>query len=373
MAHFNDYKDFLNSFTSQHYTDEEKLEFRSMINSANIYDSEELTPSILKGQYRMSYHLLQRLFRLRTKNLSIQSANTKKHIHASGKPEYEYKITKMELLLLILLLQMCDANNHIHDFSYSKDIAVLKDCHGDSLFKKSTCYHVLNSLERKKIITRKEQDNGMITLSIPANQINKNEKYISLQTEFLLHDSEQYLAFRDMKLAAMKIYLLCLATTYQGKNASGTAVLNSSPQLSVDDIKTKIGVKQNRTIRTYIKSLEKTFGKLSFIPGGGRKAFSKGKLQMSNAKNNYCFSKRTTMSDTQPNSFRRHFDKAIHTHDISYDRDSYSRMRTWAFMLIEARNDLGTEKLFSFIIDYLSSHKMDMLSMAEIGRIIANA
>lgn len=346
-------------------SNEEKMELRSMIENAPSLASENMNDAILKGQYRLSYHLFIKLFKLKT---SVINRKNQKDLRKT-----EYSITKMELLLLLLLLQICDSNNHIQDFSYSKDIEPLKDYNGEPLFKKSTFYHALNSLERKKIITKTELDNGMLVLSIPGNTIGKKGKYITLQTEYLLHDSIQYLAFRDMKLAAMKIYLLFLAKTYKGKDTSGKAVFNGNPEMSINDIITQIGVQQNRTVRSYIQCLEKAFGKLSFFPGYGKKSFSHGKLQLINNNNRNCFSKRQSFSENQLSSFRRHFDSVIKRHNINFIHTDYENIRNWMFRLINYPNKLSSEKTFAFAMSRIISHgALDYFIFNEICYTIAN-
>jgi len=350
---------------SKYYTEEERLAFKELINNA-VCDALEckLSPAIHKGQYRLSYRLLEKLSLLITKNVSDKETN-----NSSNKKKYEYKITKSELLLLILILQMCDANNTVYDFTYIKDIAPLKDCTGAPLFSKSTFYYAYESLRRKKIIHMKELDNGKVNISVPDNHINKNERYISLQTEFLLHDSEKYLAFRSMKLASMKLYLYYLANTYTGAGNN----LNNAPSISIEQIKRRMGVKQNRTVRAYIKSLESAFGTLKFLPGGGKKAFVKGTLRMSNLENKFCFAKRQTLSDTQLNSFRRYFDKTIQEIGIETDKN-YKRIRDWVYLLLSERPDLSMEKLYTYLISTFYSHKkLDMLSFADAAKTISNA
>lgn len=358
------YEEFIKTFHSSLYSEEDLINLKNTIEASAMDDMEELSHSVLQGQYRLSYKLLQKLSLLKTSRVK-ESKNT-----TSGrKKSFELKITKMELLLLILILQMCDSNNRLHDFSYAKDIAPLRDFNGEPLFNKSTFYCVYASLQRKKIIIAKEEINGTVTLSIPDNNIGKNEKYVSLQTEFLLHDSELYLSFRNMKLASMKIYLFCLSKTYTGAGSP----LNDSPSISVEEIKQSLGVSQNRTVRTYIESLEKAFGKLLFNPGGGRKAFIKGKLRFSNRNNKFCFSKRESLSSNQPNSFRRYFDRTIVEAGIVTDHH-YDTLRTWVYMLMSSLKEEKIPKAFSFLFSVLLSYgKLDRLTFNYAAEKIINA
>jgi len=360
------YKEFMDSFKHNFFTDEEKQNLKFIIENTNTDDIKDLSTSILKGQYRLSYRLLERLSLLTTRRLDKERIT---YVYSSKTKSYEQKITKMELLLVIILLQMCDSNNRIYDFSYCKDIAPLKDCNGDALFSRSTFYYIYTSLQRKKLVAIKEETDGTITLSIPDNHIGKNDKYVSLQTEFLLHDSEQYLLFRNMKLAAMKIYLFCLAQTYTGAGKP----INGSPAISVEQIKTRLGVTQNRTVRSYIACLEKAFGKLQFTAGGGRKAFTKGNVRFSNSNNKFCFAKRTVMSENQPNSFRRFFDKSIF--EIGIDKcPHYDTLRTWTFMLLSSLKEDQIKNAFAFFISTILSHnKLDRLVFAEAAEKIVNA
>ena len=358
------YSDFMDAFTKNSYTEEELRKLRELIEVSTVEDINELSSSILKGQYRLSYRLLEKLFLLMTNRIT-QHSNTS----AQKRKKSEQKITKMELLLLIIILQMCDSNNKLYDFSYSSDIAPLKDYNGEPLFCKSTFYCIYTSLQRKKIIQVKEETDGTVTLSVPDNHIGKNDKYITLQTEFLLHDSEQYLSFRNMKLGAMKLYLFALAQTYTGAGSP----LNEAPAISVEQIKTRLGVTQNRTVRTYIMSLEKAFGKLNFSFGGGRNAFAKGKVRFSNRSNKFCFARRTTLSAEQPNSFRRFFDKTILKLEIEKD-PHYDMLRTWTFMLMSSIKEDHIKDSFSFLILSLLSHnKLDRLSFTDAAEKIANA
>ena len=134
----NPYSDFMAVFNNIPYTEEERQIFRTAIEKSNVEDMKELSSSILKGQYRLSYRLLERLSLLKTNRIT-QNPNTSVLI----KKTYEQKITKMELLLLIIVLQMCDSNNKLYDFSYSNDIAPLRDYNGEPLFSKSTFYCIL--------------------------------------------------------------------------------------------------------------------------------------------------------------------------------------------------------------------------------------
>lgn len=360
------YKEFLDSFKHASFTDEEKQNLKFIIENTNTDDIKVLSSSILKGQYRLSYRLMERLSLLITNRIEKERNF---YVYSNKTKSYEQKITKMELLLVIIILQMCDSNNRIYDFSYRKDIAPLKDFNGEALFSHSTFYYIYNSLQIKKIIHIKEEADGTVTLSIPDNHIGKNDKYISLQTEFLLHDSEQYLLFRNMKLAAMKIYLFCLAQTYTGAGAP----VNGSPAISVEQIKTRLGVTQNRTVRSYIASLEQAFGKLQFTAGGGRKAFSKGKVRFSNINNKFCFAKRTVLSENQPNSFRRFFDKSIF--EIGIDKcPQYDTLRTWTFMLLSSLKEDQLKNAFAFFISTILSHnKLDRLVFVEAAEKIINA
>lgn len=354
------YEEFTKAFHSSIYTEEERKQFMEAISSISFTDMESLTRPVLQGQYRMSLKLLQKLSLLKTTKIAGENKKQKK---------YEYKITKMEFLLLILILQMCDSNNRLYDFSYNKDIAPLKNYNGEPLFSKSTFYYIYASLQRKKILVAKEEPNGTTTLTVPDNHIGKNEKYISLQTEFLLHDSEQYLSFCNMKLAAMKLYLFYLALTYIGSGAP----LNESPAISVEEIKTRLGVNQNRTVRIYIESLEKAFGKLIFNPGGGRKAFIKGKLRFSNRNNKFCFAKRQSLSPNQPNSFRRYFDKVVQETGVDTDHH-YTTIRNWTYMLMHELKDEILPKSFAYLISVFLTHgKIDMPAFNEAAEKIINA
>lgn len=346
---------------------EEKLELRSQLESAPLLASDNMNAAILQGQYRISYKLLTQIFKLKT---SIKKNGSR--INSSR--EMAYRITKMELLLLILLLQMCDSENKIQDFLYSKDIEPLKDYYDEPLFKKSTFYYAINSLEAKKIIQRTKLNNGAEQISIPANHIGKKERYVTLQTDFLIHDSLNYLRFRDMKLGSMKLYLFCLANTYKGRDASGKAILNGNPELHVSEIKNKLGVRQNRTIHAYINCLENTFGKLSFHSGYGKKKFENGKLQFFNNKNRSCFSKRTSLSPVQTTSYRRHFNSVVKRHNISFTQKDYLRIRDWLFSLLNYRKDISIEQSFAYAMNQFICHgSLDNLIFNEISYVIVNA
>lgn len=360
MPAYKGYEEFIEKFQNRTATEEEKQQIRDSVLSACATEQDRLTASILQGQYRMSLSLLNRIIPLR------------KNAKGNGRKR-QYKITKSELCLLLLLLQMCDSGNRIQGYEYAKDIAPLRDASGNHLFPKSTYYHAINGLVKKGLVTVSEQLDGASMLCIPANEIREKDRYIPLQTEYLLHDSKQYLKFREMTLASMKIYLYSMAQTYHGKDPAGKSLLGGTSALTVAELKDKLGVSRNRTVKKYIRHLENAFGKITFLPGRGRKTFSGGTVQLTNSLNNCCFAKRTGLSPSQISSFRRHFDRAVARYGLAAGicQENYGRIRNYIYMLLKGKSgfspEIGPEELFSFALArYRISGRVDLLTTADI-------
>lgn len=321
----------------------EKAHLASYAEIINAYDAEiTFSNDVHIGSYRLSTSLLDKIM---------------KPSHGT-----EPGITKTELTVLLLLLQICD-NDHFVDALHYREFLDITDINGQALFSSKSYYNALIGLKSKGFITYTDEW-GVRSIRILHNQIRPHDRYLNLNHNALIPGTTEYHDFHKLPLGAQKLYLYLLC--YKHPRFGYTA--------NIIELSKKMGFKTKYLIPSYLKKLFPLIGAVALQKNFRNRQKNRNlKLSFDNALK---MSPKEGLVKEQKSYFGRMFDKLLHNYGIIPKNGYHAPLEFFKsefFRLISDNIDIGPKNIFK-VIEYAiaSQGDLNIQALFDAKYILAN-
>ena len=214
-------------------------------------------------------------------------------------------VTSNDILLLLYLIQIANADNEVHNLSYVETSA-LRTSDGSPVMCHRTFYSVLDRLKRFGIIQITAHHNGKYDLKI-FNKYSKKEGYVDLNSDMFIPGKSEYDAFCTLPAKAKLLYMYLHMTT----NAS-----RHKRTFSFKKLLSLLNINTGYLIDRYIDKLKPLTGELLITKNAYDKKNSHVHIRAHNLfpRNE---GKRIRQTE-QPSYFRRTIEQLIDTNKVQY-------------------------------------------------------
>ena len=214
-------------------------------------------------------------------------------------------ITSNDILLLLYLIQIANADNEVHNLSYV-ETSSLRTSDGIPVMCYRTFYSVLDRLTRFGIIQITAHHNGKYDLKI-HNKYSKKESYVDLNSDMFIPGKSEYDTFCSLPAKAKLLYMYLHMTT----NAS-----RHKRTFSFKKLLSLLNINTGYLIDRYIDKLKPLTGELLIT----RNAYDKRNSHVHiRAHNLFPRNEGKRIRQTeQPTYFRRMIEQLIDTNKVQY-------------------------------------------------------
>lgn len=185
------------------------------------------------GSYRLSTKLLNRIM--------LSGYRSKDGKKLPG-------ITKTELTILLLLLEIADNTCYVDALHY-KELSSVSKSDSTALFSVKSYYNALHGLKEKGFITY-DDEWGTRDIRILHNEIGPKEQFLSLNRDSLVPGTAQHDTFYDFPIGAQKIYLYIIAKCHPRFGYTA----------NIEELKDKLGFESKYLVSSYLKMIEALLG-----------------------------------------------------------------------------------------------------------------
>lgn len=214
-------------------------------------------------------------------------------------------VTSNDVLLLLYLIQISNADNEVHNLSYV-ETSSLRTSDGTPVMCHRTFYSVLDRLTRFGIIQITSHHNGKYDLKI-FNKYSKKEGYVDLNSDMFIPGKADYDTFCTLPAKAKLLYMYLHMTT----NAS-----RHKRTFSFKKLLSLLNINTGYLIDRYINMLKPLTGELLVTKNAYDKKNSHVHIRANNLfpRNE---GKRIRQTE-QPSYFRRIVEQLIDTNKVRY-------------------------------------------------------
>lgn len=274
-------------------------------------------------------------------------------------------IKSTDLIVLLYLLHVCDADNHVCDFNY-REITDMKDSKGSPVLSVKSYYNAIKRLKNSGYITYSDTAYKTRSITILKNDVAPNETFLNLNHTALVFGTSENDIFLSLPARAKVLYLIMLSRGYSIRKHGSKVNLTEI----IRDMQVTV-----RTFEYYFSKVETLIGKIPRDKNkfSGKKRFTITIPLFNRAK----LAPKENLLDGQATYFGRMFDRLLSTYQTSpvasYDQNYAKTLKSWFYQVINEYKGLGPAnvfKVFEYVISESAGLTFNAINHANI--ILAN-